>query len=64
LAVDRHLLDAQAVGGRLPHQPEHEPGHPDAAADRLADGRGRAKRDLGWQPGCPSWRQGFRAGLG
>jgi len=24
----------------------------------------RAKRDLGWQPGCPSWRQGFRAGLG
>jgi nucleoside-diphosphate-sugar epimerase len=24
----------------------------------------RAKRDLGWQPGYPSWRQGFRAGLG
>jgi nucleoside-diphosphate-sugar epimerase len=24
----------------------------------------RAKRDLGWQPGHPSWREGFRTGLG
>ena len=24
----------------------------------------KAKRDLGWRPGYPSWRQGFRAGLG
>lgn len=21
----------------------------------------KAKRELGWQPACPSWRQGFRA---
>jgi nucleoside-diphosphate-sugar epimerase len=24
----------------------------------------RAKRELGWQPGFPSWREGFRRGLG
>lgn len=24
----------------------------------------KAKRELGWQPGYPSWRQGFRDGLG
>lgn len=24
----------------------------------------RAKRELGWSPGYPSWREGFRAGLG
>ncbi|HLI35736.1 MAG TPA: NAD(P)-dependent oxidoreductase [Streptosporangiaceae bacterium] len=24
----------------------------------------KAKRELGWQPSYPSWRQGFRAGLG
>jgi nucleoside-diphosphate-sugar epimerase len=24
----------------------------------------RARRDLGWAPSYPSWRQGFRAGLG
>jgi hypothetical protein len=24
----------------------------------------RAKRELGWRPAWPSWRQGFRAGLG
>ena len=22
----------------------------------------KAKRELGWQPAWPSWRQGFRAG--
>jgi len=24
----------------------------------------KAKRELGWQPAYPSWRDGFRAGLG
>jgi hypothetical protein len=24
----------------------------------------KAKRELGWRPAHPSWRQGFRAGLG
>ena len=24
----------------------------------------KAKRELGWQPRYPSWRQGFREGLG
>jgi len=24
----------------------------------------KAKRDLGWQPRYPTWRQGFREGLG
>jgi hypothetical protein len=24
----------------------------------------KAKRDLGWQPRVPSWRTGFRTGLG
>jgi hypothetical protein len=24
----------------------------------------RAKRELGWAPAYPSWRQGFRGGLG
>jgi nucleoside-diphosphate-sugar epimerase len=24
----------------------------------------KAKRELGWQPLYPSWRQGFAAGLG
>ena len=23
----------------------------------------KAKRQLGWEPGWPSWRQGFRGGL-
>ena len=25
---------------------------------------GKAKRELGWQPVYPSWREGFRSGLG
>jgi nucleoside-diphosphate-sugar epimerase len=33
----------------------------------MTEGRGfsnaRAKRELGWQPRYPSWRQGFREGL-
>jgi nucleoside-diphosphate-sugar epimerase len=37
-------------------------------AARLAVGRGasnaRARRDLGWEPRYPSWRQGFREALG
>jgi hypothetical protein len=24
----------------------------------------KAKRELGWNPAYPSWRQGFRTGLG
>lgn len=36
--------------------------------DTLVRGRGvsneKAKRELGWQPGYPSWREGFRTGLG
>jgi 2-alkyl-3-oxoalkanoate reductase len=24
----------------------------------------KAKRELGWRPARPSWRQGFRGGLG
>jgi nucleoside-diphosphate-sugar epimerase len=24
----------------------------------------KAKRELGWQPRYPSWREGFRSGLG
>jgi 2-alkyl-3-oxoalkanoate reductase len=24
----------------------------------------KAKRLLGWRPGYPSWREGFRSGLG
>jgi nucleoside-diphosphate-sugar epimerase len=33
----------------------------------MTEGRGfsnaKAKRDLGWEPGYPSWRQGFKEGL-
>jgi nucleoside-diphosphate-sugar epimerase len=40
----------------------------DAAALMMTDSRGasnaKAKRDLGWQPRYPSWRQGFADGLG
>jgi nucleoside-diphosphate-sugar epimerase len=39
-----------------------------AAAMLMTEARGaanaKAKRELGWQPRYPSWRQGFREGLG
>jgi nucleoside-diphosphate-sugar epimerase len=35
------------------------------AATRLEGAsNAKAKRDLGWEPRYPSWRQGFREGLG
>jgi hypothetical protein len=27
-------------------------------------GNAKAKRELGWRPAHPSWREGFRTGLG
>ena len=39
----------------------------DMVVAMMTEGRGfsnaKAKRELGWQPGHPSWRQGFRAEL-
>ncbi len=39
----------------------------EVAVAMMTEGRGfsnaKAKRELGWQPGHPSWRQGFRDGL-
>jgi nucleoside-diphosphate-sugar epimerase len=39
----------------------------DAAVGEMTEGRGfsnaKAKRELGWQPRYPSWRQGFRESL-
>ena len=39
-----------------------------AAAALASELRGasneKAKRELGWEPGYPSWRQGFREALG
>jgi nucleoside-diphosphate-sugar epimerase len=39
----------------------------DVAVTMMTEGRGfsnaKAKRELGWQPRYPSWRQGFREGL-
>ncbi|MDG4820856.1 NAD(P)-dependent oxidoreductase [Asanoa sp. WMMD1127] len=39
----------------------------DQAVIMMTEGRGfsnaKAKRELGWEPGYPSWRQGFRDGL-
>ena len=40
----------------------------EAATVMMTESRGasneKAKRELGWQPRYPSWRQGFAAGLG
>jgi nucleoside-diphosphate-sugar epimerase len=40
----------------------------DVAVTMMTEGRGfsnaKAKRELGWQPSYPSWRQGFAHGLG
>jgi nucleoside-diphosphate-sugar epimerase len=40
----------------------------DVAVTMMTEGRGfsnaKAKRELGWRPGYPSWRQGFREALG
>jgi nucleoside-diphosphate-sugar epimerase len=40
----------------------------EAATVMMTEGRGasnaKAKRELGWQPRYPSWRQGFAQGLG
>ena len=39
----------------------------DVVVIMMTEGRGfsnaKAKRELGWQPGYPSWREGFKAGL-
>ncbi|WP_200182833.1 hypothetical protein [Tomitella biformata] len=39
----------------------------DAAVTMMTEGRGfsnaRAKRELGWELRCPSWRQGFKEGI-
>ena len=49
------LLLARIVGG-------------EAAAIMMSELRGasntKAKRELGWQPRYPSWREGFARGLG
>ncbi|MFC8130343.1 NAD-dependent epimerase/dehydratase family protein [Streptomyces sp. NPDC057302] len=40
----------------------------DVAVTMMTEGRGfsnaKAKRELGWEPRYPSWRQGFREGIG
>jgi nucleoside-diphosphate-sugar epimerase len=35
-----------------------------AAGGMRGASNARAKRELGWEPRHPSWRQGFREGLG
>jgi nucleoside-diphosphate-sugar epimerase len=39
----------------------------DVAVALMTEGRGfanaKARRELGWEPRYPSWRQGFREGL-
>jgi hypothetical protein len=40
----------------------------DVVVIMMTEGRGssnaKAKRELGWQLAYPSWREGFKAGLG
>ena len=61
---------AAALGAPPPRQVPAWVGRLAAGAHGLAmmtEARGasnaKARRELGWQPGWPSWREGFRAGL-
>jgi nucleoside-diphosphate-sugar epimerase len=61
---------AEAVGAKPPLRIPAWLGRPfagDVAVTMMTEGRGssnaKAKRELGWQPIWPSWRDGFRHGL-
>ncbi len=62
---------AAAVGAKPPRRVPRWVGRlaaGEAAAAMMTEGRGasnaKAKRELGWQPRYPSWREGFATGLG
>jgi 2-alkyl-3-oxoalkanoate reductase len=62
---------AQAVGAKAPRRLPAWLGRlaaGEVAVSMMTQIRGsssaKAKRELGWQPAWPSWRQGFRGGLG
>jgi nucleoside-diphosphate-sugar epimerase len=62
---------AEAVGAKPPRRVPRWVGRlvaGGAAVMLMTEARGasnaKAKRELGWQPHYPSWRQGFREGLG
>jgi nucleoside-diphosphate-sugar epimerase len=62
---------AAAVGAKPPWRVPRWVGRlaaGEAAAMMMTEGRGasnaKAKRELGWQPRYPSWREGFATGLG
>jgi nucleoside-diphosphate-sugar epimerase len=62
---------AEALGAKRPWRLPHWLGRlaaGEAAAVMLTEARGasnaKAKRELGWRPRYPSWRQGFVEGLG
>jgi 2-alkyl-3-oxoalkanoate reductase len=62
---------ANAVGAKPPWRVPRWVGRlaaGDAAVAMMTEGRGasnaKAKRELGWQPSYPSWREGFAGGLG
>jgi nucleoside-diphosphate-sugar epimerase len=61
---------AQAVGAKPPYRVPRWVGRlaaGETGVSMMTQIRGssnaKAKRDLGWQPAWPSWRQGFRDGL-
>jgi len=62
---------AEALGAKPPRRVPHWLARivaggvlADAAVELRGADNGKAKRELGWQPSYPSWRQGFRDGLG